>query len=393
VHQPEGSSLVDKAVAVRSVPPRPLPRLWRCLSAASAFFVVTASVSACSNDTAASASVSASLPDGSWTDVATGDLVTQTPYDGLVGPASTTVIQSSAAGTITRVPNVGTILNAGDPAAYVDESPILALPGDIPAYRDILAPPAVPATSVNTDATAGATSVPTPASAALQGSDVEQVQRFLAATGYFGGSINGRFSSALGRSSRDWRTAHGMSNLLGFTKQEISFIPGSGPWTVTKVPISLGQEFAGGPLIEVSTGGLAVSVSLDTAPPSGATYSIASAQGADDSASVPVDPAGPATPSEGGKYVITLVPQGAGAIDVTIGTTVIVEQNNLLAAEVTKIPVAAVRLDASGRPIAHCRDAANSADRDCPLELGATDGRDVEVRNGLSKGMQVAVSP
>jgi len=138
---------------------------------------------------------------------------------------------------------------------------------------------------------------------------------------------------------------------------------------------------------------LAVTVSLDTAPPSGATYAITPAQGSGKTESTPLNPAAPATPTDGGKYAITLVPQGPAAVDAAIGTTVIVEQKELLASGVTIIPVSAVRLDSSGNPVAHCRDAADSADKDCRLELGATDGQDVEVRDGLSTGMQVAVSP
>lgn len=384
---------MDVAVPVRGAQPRPLRRRGSYPVAVLTLLVIATALAGCGGDSAASESVSAPLPDGSWTDVATGDLLTQTPYDGLVSPASTAVIQSSAVGTITRVPNVGLTLNAGDAVLYVDESPVVAAAGDVPAYRDLLVPSAEAPLSSGAGATASATPAATPAPTTVQGSDVEQLQRFLTAAGYFGGSINGRFSTALGRSSRDWRTDHGMSNLLGFTKQELLFIPGSGPWTVTKVPTTLGQAFAGGPIIEVSTGGLAVTVSLDTAPPSDATYEITPAQGSGKTESTPLSAAAPATPTDGGKYAITLIPQGPAAVDAVIGTTVIVEQKELLAAGVTIIPVSAVRLDSSGNPVAHCRTAAGSADKDCPLELGATDGQDVEVRNGLSTGMQVAVSP
>jgi hypothetical protein len=80
-------------------------------------------------------------------------------------------------------------------------------------------------------------------------------------------------------------------------------------------------------------------------------------------------------------------------VDAAIGTTVIVEQRQLLAKAVVTIPVAAVRLDASGEPVAHCRGAADGAEKECPLTLGATDGTAVEVRSGLVVGMRVAVSP
>ena len=354
-----------------------------------ALLAIASLAAGCDAAPAAPRAPAEALPDGDWIGVSSGDLMTQTPYDGLVGPAGTATIQSSAVGTITRVLSVGATIHPGDAVSFVDEMPVIALPGDVPAFRDLLAPGAAPAAPVAGDA--ATPPVPVPPTAPVQGADVEQLQRFLATSGYFTGPVNGRFSSELGRSSRRWRSDHGMPSALGFTQQELLFIPGAGPWTVTKVPTTLGQAFTGGPMIEVSTGGTAVTVSLDTAPPNDATYAIEPAHGSAGTTTISLTAAGPATPSDGGKYAITLLPQGP--VDAAIGTTVIVEQRQLLAKAVVTIPVAAVRLDASGKPVAHCRGAADGAEKECPLTLGATDGTAVEVRSGLVAGMRVAVSP
>lgn len=307
-----------------------------------------------------------------WQVAVTGDIVKRTPYDGQVVPAQTLAVQSAAAGTITRLPAVGSAVHAGDPLFYVDEGLVVAMPGEIPMYRDLVALAAGPA---------------------LSGNDVQQLQTFLTRAGYFSGTVNGLYSSYLGTVIRSWRLDHDMSDAPGFTKSELVFIAGDGPWTVTGQVGMVGQAFAGGEVVDVSTGDLAVTVSLDTPPPAGVAYAVVPAAGAG-GPEIPLMPKGAAAPAEDGTYVQVLT---AGALPagatLTLGTSVVVEQSESLATAVVTVPVAAIRLDASGSTIVECRADEAAAASSCPVQLGASDGINVEITSGLDAGEEVAVAP
>lgn len=335
-------------------------------------FVITITGCSSSSDPAASAQ-----PDlanyGDWVAVTTGDVVTTSPYDGIIAPASSLTIQSAVTGTITRLVGVGQQIGAGDAVAYVDEQPLTAAPGAVPMFRDLVMPD----------------------SGDLRGADVQQLQQFLADQGYFGGTINGRFTVSLGNAIRSWRLAHDLSDSRGFTAKELVFIPGAGPWTVTKLNSSLGSVFAGGPLVDVAQSGITVDVKLDGPPPAGSVYSLEpTGGGGGNGASVSLQPAGEPVAGGDGSYSIRLVPVDPSVVlSDPLGSAVVVEQQQVLATGVLTIPVASVRLDSTGATVAKCRKTAESETEDCPITLGASDGRNVEVTSGLSTGQEVAVTP
>lgn len=308
---------------------------------------------------------------GGWTTAAESDVTKVDPYDGTVAARDTVALSSAASGTITRGAAAGATLHPGDLWLYVDEKPVAVMPGAIPMFRDLLAP-----------------AVGQPV--ALEGNDVRQLQEFLRAAGAFAGTVNGKFSTALGQAAAHWRIGHGMSNVPGFAKAELAFLPGSGPWTVSDVTAAVGEAFSGGKVLEVSSGDMAVTVQMDDAPSDGATYVLvpdAGAAGAD----VPLTPTGGATLTQDGKYALQLTaPAGTGGL--TPGTSVVVEQHLVLASHAVAIPVTAVRVDAAGRTYVECR-APGAAARRCPVSLGRSNGTDVAVREGLSAGTQVATTP
>lgn len=326
-----------------------------------------------SNSTDSDASASATTEYGNWVAVTSGDIVTTAPYDGIVSPASSLTVQSSATGTITRLADVAQQVNPGDAVAYLDEQPLIALPGDVPVFRDLALPE----------------------SGDLRGADVQQLQQFLADQGYFGGTINGRFNASLGKAIRAWRLAQDLSDARTFTTKEIVFIPGSGPWAVTKTNSSLGSAFAGGPLVDVASSGTTVDVKLDAPPPAGSTYSLVPAGGsASDQTSIALQPVGELVPGDDGSYSARLVPVDPSVVlPGPLGSAVVVEQQQVLATDVVTIPVASVRLDSTGGTIAKCRSSPDVETDDCPITVGTSDGQNVEVTSGLTPGQEVAVTP
>lgn len=315
---------------------------------------------------------SRAAPYQDWTAVAVGDIVTTIPYDGVVAPSSTLSIQSTATGTVTRIPPVGQQVSPGDAVAYIDEIPVVALPGDIPVYRDLIAPEA----------------------GDLRGGDVQQVQQFLRDQGFFGGVINGRFSTLLGSAIKDWRLQHGLSDARAFLKTEIVFIPGSGPWSITKTDTSLGASFPGGPLVDIASSGTAIDVSLDRPAPEQANYVLVPSAGDVSTADLALAPVAAATRDDDGAYSLRL--QAADAtnpVTAQLGSAVVIEQRQVLATAVLVIPVAAVRLDPRGSTIAKCRDAGDASVSDCAITLGTSNGTSVEVVTGLVEGQEVAVTP
>ena len=334
--------------------------------------VLVAACSACgaSGDAAAPATTQADAGFGGWTAAAVQDVTEVAPYDGAVAARVSLALSSTASGTVTRSSAVGTALQPGDLWLYVDEKPVTVMAGDIPAFRDLIAP--------------GAGQPP------LQGEDVRQLQRFLAAAGVFSGSVNGTFSDSLGRAAARWRTRHAMPEAAGFARSEIAFLPGSGPWTVTEVTAHVGDVFGGGKALSVSSGEMAVTVQLDTEPPDGAAYVLVPAAGATGQ-DVALTPTGPATVTPDGKYALQLTPPDATA-GLTPGTSVVVEQRVVLASQVVAVPVAAVRVDAAGKTYVECREV-DARGKRCPVSLGPTNGTEVAVTDGLAAGAQVATTP
>jgi hypothetical protein len=336
--------------------------------------VVGVLVSACSaggdqQATPASASTASSF--GGWTAAGLSDVTEVAPYDGLVAARDSLTLSSSASGTVTRGSAVGATLQPGDRWLSVDENPVAVMPGAVPMYRDLLKP--------------ADESQPPP-----QGEDVRQLQQFLTAQGDFSGTVNGTFSDSLGRAASRWRTHHDMTAALGFARSELAFLAGAGPWTVTEVDATVGEAFAGGAALKVSSGDLAVTVELDATPPAGAAYVLVPPAGAN-SADLALSPVGAATLTPENKYALQLTPP-AGSTALTPGTAVIVEQRLVLAAQAVTVPVAAVRVDATGHTYVECREPDAAATR-CPVSLGPTNGTDVAVTEGLTAGTEVATAP
>ena len=82
---------------------------------------------------------------------------------------------------------------------HVDAEAVVALPGEVPAYRDIVA--------------------------GSEGEDVLQVQGFLAAEGALIGELAGRWDRATANAWRGWRRDHGLSADTTLALGQVIFVP------------------------------------------------------------------------------------------------------------------------------------------------------------------------
>lgn len=153
------------------------------------------------------------------------------------------IARNHASGTITRV-NVarGDEVSAGDVLFWVDERPVVALKGDVPAFR--------------------------PLRAGTVGTDVSQLTEFLVARGHLARSTR-RFDSGVQRAVRAWQGELGVPQTGELPRGEVVFV-GSLPMRV-----ALGPEFGVGS--GVSDGEPAIEA-LSEAPVITATYGEAQAR-------------------------------------------------------------------------------------------------------------------
>lgn len=65
------------------------------------------------------------------------DLVDETIYDATLGRPVAGDLTAGVSGTVTWIPDAGTIVQSGDPLFAIDDRPVLLVDGLVPAYRDL----------------------------------------------------------------------------------------------------------------------------------------------------------------------------------------------------------------------------------------------------------------
>lgn len=65
------------------------------------------------------------------------DLVDETTYQATLGRPEAAQLTAGLSGTVTSVPEAGTVIDPGDSLFSIDDSPVLLLDGEVPAYRDL----------------------------------------------------------------------------------------------------------------------------------------------------------------------------------------------------------------------------------------------------------------
>lgn len=139
------------------------------------------------------------------------------------------VVSAPAGGVITWVPEVGTPIGAGDVLYRVNEVPVIALPGDVPAFR-----------SFETGMSDGA--------------DVEQLEAALVSMGDATPTqltVDRRFTAATAQAVRRWQHRTGAPETGDVAVGSVVFLPGS--VQVVETAATVGAT-AGGPVLRVSTG-------------------------------------------------------------------------------------------------------------------------------------------
>jgi peptidoglycan hydrolase-like protein with peptidoglycan-binding domain len=130
-------------------------------------------------------------------------LVQRESADGTLGYSdSRSVYNRLRGGTITWVPDEGAIVRRGHRLYAVDGQPVVLLYGHQPAYR-----PLGPGVSY--------------------GADVAQLQRNLAALGYYGGSADGHFGASTRSAVQDWQRALGLRATGTVELGRVVFFPGA----------------------------------------------------------------------------------------------------------------------------------------------------------------------
>jgi peptidoglycan hydrolase-like protein with peptidoglycan-binding domain len=169
------------------------------------------------------------------------DLVDRDVVQGTLGYADSSTLAASGTGTITRIPEPGTLVRRGRSLYDADDAPAAWLMyGDLPAWRDF--------NSWMSD-----------------GEDVRQLERNLRALGYdpdHDMTIDDDWTSATTAAVERFQDDHGLTEDGSLLKGEVVFRPG--PTRVGDVEATVGQSVApGAPLAELTSTSREITVNLE----------------------------------------------------------------------------------------------------------------------------------
>lgn len=377
-------------------------------------------------------------------------LVDQTEIDGQLGHGPEVPFPIKAQGTVTWLPERGTVVRRGKPVLRVDDRPVTLLYGSLPMYRELaVAPAAYPATEgADTNGqgtpaagTGGTTTTPgqgstggtgsststggggqaggaegLPAGApqtrttALRGMDVKQFEANLSALGYTGFTVDESYSELTAQAVKKWQKDLGVPQTGRVGTGDVVY--GPGPIRIAATNARIGASSAGDPVSYTSTSrmvtvsalasetawarrGTEVSVEL---PDGRSVKGKVSSVGKD--ASAPAAGAGSGQGSDGG----TGGSEGRATVSVVITFT---DQNSLGRLEsgpvtvrylvkerkgVLTVPVAALVALAEGGHGLELASDGSTADRFIPVTTGLFAGGKVEVTSpDLTEGAKVRI--
>jgi len=227
-----------------------------------------------------------------FSEVVVTDMEAVTTLEGTLGFESGDPVVSRLSGTLTRAPEAGDVLVEGDVLFEVDESPVVLMYGDLPAYQTMqLAPDAEP---LAVRATGTVTAVPIEEGALIgsgdvivevdgapvvalpgeipmyrtlqygrspsEGADVRQLEAALVALGFDPDgtvTVDETFDFDTEQMVLDWQAAVGAPEDGVVGVGEVVFLPGlfpdAGPVTVAEVQAAAGDQLGGGVVATVYT--------------------------------------------------------------------------------------------------------------------------------------------
>jgi peptidoglycan hydrolase-like protein with peptidoglycan-binding domain len=143
--------------------------------------------------------VSTALPPATAKVIRTTLVETKTE-SGTLGYGEPVPVRAAERGILTWIAPVGTTVTRGEPLFRVDERPVVALYGSLPLYR--------------------------PLAVSVQGRDVWQLERNLAALGYRGFRVDETYDAATAAAVRAWQAKLGLPATGGVEPGELVFTPG-----------------------------------------------------------------------------------------------------------------------------------------------------------------------
>ncbi|GAA4446043.1 peptidoglycan-binding protein [Phytohabitans houttuyneae] len=128
-------------------------------------------------------------------------LVRSVTLTGELGYGPAVPLASTAAGTVTWLPEVGATVRRGEAVLRADELPVLLLYGFLPMYR--------------------------PLAVGVKGSDVRQFERNLAALGYDGFTVDEEFSAATAAAVKRWQKQLELPETGAVERERVTYAPGA----------------------------------------------------------------------------------------------------------------------------------------------------------------------
>lgn len=170
------------------------------------------------------------------------DLVARTDTDGTLGYSGTTAVTNRLQGTVTALPEVGSVVERGQSLYSVDSRPVPLLFGDVPAWRRL-------------------------GLGVGDGADVRQLEANLVALGHATESelkVDDHFGSATAAGVRRWQKALGVEQTGAVELGEAIFLPAA--VRVAERPVAKGDTAGpGSPVLKVTGTTRSVKVELDAA--------------------------------------------------------------------------------------------------------------------------------
>lgn len=300
------------------------------------------------------------------TPVVRRDLARNEELDGTVGFGPESVLVLPLEGTLTSLPEEGTVIAHGSVIAAVDDEPVIAIRSDTTLWRDL-------------GPTAG------------DGDDVLAIERMLAQLGYAADhdvTVDGDWTDATTSAVTAFQADHGQADDGVITRGEIVSIPG--PLRIADVAGGLGQP-ASEAGITVTDPEETVDVDLDVADATllavGDAVSVELPNG--DRVAATVASIGEASTGESGATTIAVQVAIDGGTALPTGTPVDVIVSIVAATGVLTVPVEAVLALAEGGYAVEVRE--GSGTQLVGVELGTFADGFVEITGDITEGVEVVV--
>ncbi len=176
--------------------------------------------------------------DGTGTPTATvtkQDLVETKDVDGTLGYGETSKLTASAQGTVTWLPDTGSVVSRGKPLARVNQEPVTLMYGAVPMYRTL--------------------------SDGSEGTDVQQLESNLSALGYTGFDVDDEYTENTAAAVEEWQEDLGLDETGTVSPAQVVFLP-------TAIRVSAHDAEVGGKagaLLSYTAVGRTVTVALPVA--------------------------------------------------------------------------------------------------------------------------------